>query len=146
MLCCSCHGWSGHRAPATPHAELVHGCHQPPHKCVPLKIPTDGSDSTATCKSKNALTRWRERFLEDGLEEVGGVCAGVCDLRFQRPAGRHQRLHPLHDGRLLGKGREGDQHVVNIRKIQSGLVATREAQKLSAWASVSCQGPMNPCR
>ena len=49
-----------------------------------------------------------EGFFEDGLEEVGGVGAGVRDLRFQRLAMRHQRLHSGDDGRLLGEGWEGD--------------------------------------
>ena len=31
------------------------------------------------------LTRRGEGFFEDGLEEVGGVGAGLLDLRFQRP-------------------------------------------------------------
>ncbi len=53
-----------------------------------------------------------EGFFEDGLEEVGGVGAGVLDLRFQRTAGRHQRLHPLHDRGLLGEGWEGDHKVL----------------------------------
>ena len=49
-----------------------------------------------------------EGFFEDGLEEVGGVGAGVLDLRFQRPAGRHRCFHTLHDRGLLGEGWEGD--------------------------------------
>ena len=53
-----------------------------------------------------------EGFFEDGLEEVGGVGAGLLDLRFQRTAGRHQRLHPLHDRGLLGEGWEGDEKII----------------------------------
>ena len=42
------------------------------------------------------------------MEEVGGVGASVLNLRFQRPAARHQRPHPLHDRGLFGEGRERD--------------------------------------
>ena len=42
------------------------------------------------------------------MEEVGGVRAGVLDLRFQRAAGRQQRLHSLHDRGLLRQRWERD--------------------------------------
>ena len=54
------------------------------------------------------MRRRGKGFFEHGLEEVGGVGAGVLDLRFQRAAGRQQRLHSLHDRGLLGKRRERD--------------------------------------
>jgi hypothetical protein len=34
--------------------------------------------------------RGGEGFSEDGLEEMGGMCASLLDLGFQRPASRHQ--------------------------------------------------------
>ena len=61
-----------------------------------------------------------EGFFEDGLEEVGGVGAGVLDLRFKAAAGRHQRLHPLHDGGLLGEGWEGISMSVKFGKLIFG--------------------------
>ncbi len=34
--------------------------------------------------------RGGEGFFEDGLEEMGGMCASLLDLGFQRPASCHQ--------------------------------------------------------
>jgi hypothetical protein len=34
--------------------------------------------------------RGGEGLFEDGLEEMGGMCASLLDLGFQRPAVRHQ--------------------------------------------------------
>ena len=47
-----------------------------------------------------------EGFFEDGLEELGGMGAGVLDFRFQFSARLHQCLVTLNDGGLFGKRRE----------------------------------------
>jgi len=46
--------------------------------------------------------------------------AGVLDLRIQRTAGRHQRLHTLNDRGLLGEGWKGDQFFENVISSDSG--------------------------
>src|SRR5262249_52473848 len=81
--------------------------------------------------------RGGEGFFEDGLKETRGVGAGVRDLRFQCPAMLYQRLHPLHDGHLLGEGRKGDRQVRNLTSAQ--VVETGRSPRLlldqsaSAW-------------
>ncbi len=64
----------------------------------------------ATIRNPSVFSSGRggEGFFEYGLEEMGGMCARLLDLGFQRPAGRHQRLHSLHNRDLLGKGWKGD--------------------------------------
>ena len=52
-------------------------------------------------RARCSLSGGGEGFFEDGLEEVGGVGAGVLDLGGQRSAMLHQRLHSLHDRGLL---------------------------------------------
>ncbi len=60
------------------------------------------------------------------MEEVGGVGAGVLDLRFQRTAGRHQRLHPLHDRGLFGEGWERDDKRLDFSDIYMRSTAAED--------------------
>ncbi len=73
--------------------------------------------------------RGGEGFFEDGLEEIGGVSAGLIDLRFQRTAGRHQRLHPLHNRGLLGKRWERNRDVLALR--DGDIVLTSRSDELN---------------
>lgn len=49
------------------------------------------------------------------------MSAGVLDLRFQRTAGRHQRLHTLNNRGLLGEGWEGGWDGFEFCAIEVGL-------------------------
>ena len=45
------------------------------------------------------------------------MAASLLNLRFQRLAGRHQCLYPLHDHGLFGKGWEGDGQIRNLSAV-----------------------------
>ena len=63
------------------------------------------------------------------MEEVGGVRAGVLDLRFQRAAGRQQRLHALHDrGLLRQRGEREDERFdfINTTDSSDRVLATAD--------------------